>query len=85
MTELCEKIGIQYSVELARGFFNKDELFDLIPNKSNFGNEAAEGIIVENLKHNIRGKVVRAEFQKAMDTDGHWMHKEIRTNILKDK
>lgn len=85
MVELCEKIGFCYAPEVARGYFKKDELFDLIPKKSHFGQEIAEGVVIENLKSRVRGKVVRVGFQKAMDQDGHWMHKQFTKNLLKDE
>ena len=85
LVELCEKIGLSYTPEVARDYFNRDELFDLIPKISHFGNQPAEGIVVENLKRKIRGKVVRKEFQKSMDQSGHWMHKAFTKNLLGDK
>ena len=59
-----------------------DELFDMIPDPSAYTKEPAEGIVIENLKHNIRGKIVRAEFQSSMDQSGHWMHKQMVINKL---
>lgn len=85
MVELCEKIGIEYAPEVARGVFNKEELFDLIPKISNFGDDPAEGLVIENLKNRTRGKLVREEFQKSMDQSGHWIHKRVTSNKLKDK
>ena len=83
MKKLCDEIGFYSAPEITRGVFNKDELFDLIPDKSAFGNEPAEGIVVWNTKHNTRGKVVREEFQKRMDEDGHWIHKKLTLNKLR--
>lgn len=85
MVELCDRIGISYVPEIARGVFNKTELFDLIPKTSNFGSEPAEGIVVWNQKNGMRGKVVREEFQKAMDRTGHWMRQKIKINQLEKK
>jgi len=82
MVKLCEKIGLHYAPEIARGYFNKNELFNLIPKISYFGDEPEEGIIIENLKHRTRGKLVRAEFIKHMETSGHWMHKQLTLNKL---
>lgn len=80
---LCENIGIPYVPEITRGYFSRDELFNFIPQVSNFGDEPAEGIIVWNHKRDLRGKVVREEFQKHMDQSGHWMHKEFTENLLR--
>jgi len=82
--EMCEKIGFAYVPEVARDYFPREILFDLIPKVSHFGSEPAEGIVVENLKYRIRGKVVRMEFQKSMDQSGHWMHKAFTKNLLKE-
>jgi hypothetical protein len=79
---LCDDIGIQHAPEVARGVFRKDDLFDLIPNPSTFGSEPAEGIVVWNHKAGLKGKIVRAEFQKSMDDTTHWTRKPIKRNTL---
>lgn len=81
----CDEIGLIVAPLLYQGAIDKMSLFDLIPNISNFGSEKAEGLVVWNYKQQMRGKVVRAEFQKAMDEDGHWMHKQITRNRLETK
>jgi hypothetical protein len=85
MVELCNKIGLTPAPEIARGHFTKDELFDLIPEKSAFGNEKSEGLVVWNYKRQMRGKLVREEFVKNMNDDVHWSKKSLRKNKLKDK
>lgn len=86
MTELCDKIGLCYTPEICRGCnFSKDELFDLIPDPSVYGHAPAEGLVVWNYKQNMRGKVVRAEFQKAMDEDDHWDKGPIIKNTVSNK
>jgi len=85
MVALCDKIGISYAPEIARGHFSKMDLFDLIPDPSCFGDEPAEGLVVWNYKNNMRGKIVREQFQKSMDNDGHWKHKAVVKNKLAPK
>lgn len=83
LTELCNDIGLHTVPYIASAKSpNKDELFDFIPKKSAYGNLPAEGVVVWNYKKQMRGKVVRAEFQKDMDNDGHWMYKPVKTNKL---
>lgn len=83
--ELCDSIGFSMAPLLYKGHIDKESLFDIIPNVSNFGDEKAEGIVVWNYKNNIRGKVVREEFQKSMNRSGHWRNKKIILNKLGDK
>lgn len=82
MEELCAKIGLSCTPFISQGPHAKDELFDLIPNPSAFGSEPAEGIVVWNHKNGLRGKVVREEFVKDMEDDGHWIHKQVTKNLL---
>lgn len=85
MEELCDKIGISTVpfIEQTTNIY-KDELFDLIPNPSIYGHEQAEGLVIYNYKQQMRGKVVREEFQKSMDTTGHWTRRKIITNKISD-
>ena len=86
LTELCDKIGLCYVPEICRGTgYHKDELFDLIPDPATYGHTPAEGLVVWNYKANMRGKVVRAQFQKAMDEDDHWDKGPIRKNVVSNK
>ncbi|MHA2280300.1 MAG: RNA ligase family protein [Promethearchaeota archaeon] len=82
--ELCDKIGFVTAPLLYEGHIDRMSLFDLIPDMSNFGDETAEGLVVWNHKNGMRGKVVRAEFQKFMDQGGHWQHRKVTINKLKD-
>lgn len=83
--ELCDKIGFTPAPILYQGHIDRMSLFDMIPDMSNFSSEPAEGIVVWNPKNGIRGKIVRPEFQKFMTNSGHWRHKQITLNKLKDK
>jgi len=86
MVILCDKIGLSYVPEIYRGIgYNRDDLFNLIPNLSTYGYEPAEGLIVWNYDANMRGKVVREQFQKAMDEDGHWTNGPVIKNIVRIK
>ena len=86
MAELCDKIGLCYVPEICRGCnYSKDELFDLIPDPAAYGHKPAEGLVVWNYRAGMRGKVVRAEFQKAMDEDDHWDKGPIIKNIVSNK
>lgn len=86
--DICKKIGLTPAPLVYQGFTDRMALYDLIPQPSNFGSQfedgKAEGIVVWNPKNGMRGKVVRPEFQKFMNDDGHWMHKQLTLNKLKD-
>lgn len=85
MTVMCDRAGLSYTPELFRGHIEKNDLFDLIPDKSHFGNQKAEGIVVEKTKDHMRGKVVREEFVKNMEKDLHWSKKNIKYNKLRKR
>ncbi len=85
MVKVCESVGLCYSPEVARGHFKRTELFNLIPKVSAYGDEKAEGIVVEKIKDGSRGKVVREEFVKHMEEDEHWSHYNVRKNLLRSK
>ncbi len=85
LVRLCDDVGLYYVPEVYRGFGpNKDQLFDLIPKTATYGSSPAEGVVVWNYKANMRGKVVREQFQKAMDEDDHWTKGPLIKNKLKD-
>lgn len=83
LENLCNKLNISCVPEICKGFYNKTELFDLIPSKSFYGNEPPEGVVVWNYKRQLRGKIVKKKFQECMDHEGHWMRKKITYNLLK--
>lgn len=85
LRELCDKIGLHTVPHLYSGYINsKDELFNFMPDPSNCGEDVGEGIVIWNYRQQMRGKVVRAEFQKSMDEDGHWMYKKMTYNKIKN-
>lgn len=83
MSELCNKLGLTPAPEIARGHFRTIDLFDMIPNPSNFGSTTAEGLVVWNYKKGLRGKIVREQFQKSMDHTGHWERQPVVKNLLR--
>lgn len=83
VVKLCNKIGLHHAPHIFTGHVKRDELFDKIPKISAYGDQPAEGIVVWNHKKDMRGKVVREEFQKAMNKSGHWIHKPVTKNLLR--
>ena len=82
--EFCERYGFHMVPLVTRGHLTKDDIQNLVPEQSQYG-DTAEGIVVKRYaKHGyFRGKVVRPEFQKAMDMeDTHWSFKPVKTNKL---
>jgi hypothetical protein len=80
---LCDGWGLSTVPTIANGVHvEKMDLFNLIPDVSGYGDEAAEGLVVWNYRRQMRGKLVREEFVKHMDNSGHWMTKELKFNSL---
>lgn len=80
----CEIYELCIVPLVGRDHFNKDELFDLIPQKSAFGG-AIEGIVVKKYRKNklyMKGKIVLPDFIKALNESVHWMKKPHRRNDL---
>lgn len=81
----CAKHGFVCVPLLARGFFTPSELGKMIPEKSAYG-ETCEGIVVKRYrkkkKERMIGKIVRPEFIKQIEENGHWMHQQMRKNLL---
>jgi len=67
------------------GYFNKIDLYNLIPKVSKYGTEKAEGIVLWNHRHQLRGKIVLPEFVKHLDEVDHWTHGPIRLNYVGGK
>lgn len=83
LVDFCISSGLCCVPEIARGHFKKTELFKLIPDVSNFGEEKSEGIVVWKMKDGSRGKLVRAEFVKDMENDEHWSKHNVKRNLVK--
>lgn len=77
---IVSEAGLHTVPYICEGHINKDELFDLIPQTSQYGSEKAEGIVVWNYRQQLRGKVVREEFVKNMEEDEHWSNKMMTFN-----
>ncbi len=84
LKKLCDDIGLATVPLLEKDTtVAKTELFDMVPNPSNYGHEQAEGLVVWNYNKQMRGKVVLRKFQESIDEDGHWSRKTITKNLLK--
>lgn len=69
---LCEEKYIDNILELEKFI-----------SKSNLATESVmEGIVVKNYRKQTRGKLVRPEFMKEIEDEGHWMHKAYNKNTL---
>lgn len=84
---LCAATGLQHVPLIGEDIYrSREHLFELIPDKSDYGSEPAEGIVIWNYKHQLRGKLVRPEFVKRMEEeDEHWTRKEVKINELRSK
>jgi len=82
LVELCDKIGLSTVPHIYSGYTNKMDLFNMMPDPSHYSTHKSEGLIVWNYRQNMRGKIVREEFQKSMDDEGHWRTKPITVNEL---
>jgi ATP-dependent RNA circularization protein (DNA/RNA ligase family) len=82
----CRDYGFHQVPLIAKGGFLKTDLFNLIPNKSVYG-EVAEEIVVKRYRKNeyLRGKIVKAEFIKQLDESDHWMNSNVKRNKLQTK
>lgn len=84
-SEFCEKYGFHTVPLVAEGNFAKDDLRDIVPERSAHGPEC-EGVVVKRYaKHGyFRGKIVKPGFIKALnDDDFHWSRKEVTRNKLR--
>lgn len=65
-------------------YYKRTSLVDLIPKTSNCGSGYAEGIVVWNYKHQLRGKLVQPRFIKELGEEMHWMNKNVQYNRLRN-
>jgi ATP-dependent RNA circularization protein (DNA/RNA ligase family) len=80
----CEQYQFHMVPLVAEGSFTKNQLLDLIPPKSKYGDEC-EGVVVKRYaKHGyFRGKLVKSGFIKALDeSDEHWSTRNVERNQL---
>ncbi len=61
---------------------SKMDLFDMIPNPTNYGEGPAEGLVIWNYRQQMRGKLVREEFVKHMEEHDHWKNEKVVFNKL---
>lgn len=77
----CQKYEFAQVPLIAQGYFYLDDLYNLIPDQSAYG-EIAEGIVVKRCtkKDYMRGKIVKKEFIKTLAESQHWTRYNIKTN-----
>lgn len=82
--EFCWEHGFSQVPFIAENYFTIDELYDIIPRKSGYG-DRAEGIVIKRYrkKEYVRGKIVWPEFIKELDESEHWTRKGLRINRLR--
>jgi ATP-dependent RNA circularization protein (DNA/RNA ligase family) len=81
----CDEFDFSIVPLVAQGYFGIEDLWDIVPVRSAFGRES-EGVVVKKFhkkKGYMRGKIVKPEFIKKINDDGHWMHKKIVVNELR--
>jgi ATP-dependent RNA circularization protein (DNA/RNA ligase family) len=80
----CHDFGFTPVPLITEGYFNLEDLWNLVPKKSAFG-DTAEGIVVKRYrkKEYLRGKIVKPEFIKHMEEHEHWMHQELKKNLVR--
>ena len=83
----CEEHGFYMVPLVTRGCFGKNELRDLVPERSAYG-EMAEGIVVKRYSKNgyFKGKIVSSKFQGKIDEeDVHWSRQKVKRNKLVER
>lgn len=83
LEDLCETHGFCMVPIVAEGYFTKEQLLSLVPEKSKYG-ETAEGIVVKRYSKNgyLRGKIVRPDFLEKLEDSEHWTRNIVKTNKL---
>jgi len=81
--DFCAKYEFASIPFIAEGYCDIANLYDLIPEKSTYG-DIAEGIVVKSYrkKRYIRGKIVKPQFIKTFEESEHWTKYNIRENKL---
>jgi len=83
--DFCNKYGFEIIPLINTGSFYIEELWNLVPDKSAFG-DVSEGIVVKKYskkKKYLRGKIVKPEFIKSMEESDHWTKYNIHKNKLR--
>jgi len=72
VSEISRRCGLCTVPVLYEGKTDKEHLETLLRTESMFG-EVSEGIVVQNIRQQIRGKIVKEEFIKSIeDSECHW-------------
>ena len=85
--EITKELDFQHVPVLHYGYIDFNELIGmwdgLTKTSAYVSNGTAEGIVIKNLRKQMRGKVVRPEFVKALDDEDHWMKGPMKRNKLR--
>ena len=82
VTEIANQYGFYTVPFLYEGKTDKNHLMSLIKKESLYG-DTSEGIVIQNIRQQIRGKIVKPEFFKKIDDEEcHWSHIHIKFNKL---
>lgn len=79
--KICKKAGLFTVPFIYEGKISKKNLLKYLPEKSKYG-DVAEGIVVKNQEHQVRGKYVKPEFVKEVDESEFWRNKKIKLNVV---
>lgn len=62
-----------------------DNIGDLIGQRSAFGSENREGVVIKNYQNGIMGKIVDPKFEIDVDSNEHWSRKPRRCNRVNNE
>jgi ATP-dependent RNA circularization protein (DNA/RNA ligase family) len=80
---VVDYLGFQHVPILHVGYIDDVIELERFITTSNLATESVmEGIVVKNYRKQTRGKLVRPEFMKEIEDEGHWMHKSYSKNVL---
>lgn len=79
----ANNLGFKHVPILYEGYIdNVLELEKFITTSNLATKSIMEGIVVKNRRKQTRGKLVRPEFMKGIEDEGHWMYKSVKKNTL---
>ncbi len=81
--EFCEKYEFHMVPLINYGSFTKDQIINMMPVKSLYG-DTAEGIVIKRYRKGeyLKAKLVKPEFIKTLNESEHWTKYNIRKNKL---
>jgi len=80
---VADYLGFQHVPILHVGYIDDVIKLERFITTSNLAAKSVmEGIVVKNYRKQTRGKLVRPEFMKEIEDEGHWMHKSYSKNVL---